>query len=154
MDRLSWRGELAKDQEILELLTTMVDDITPEHDSKLQELLKDLSNKVEHPINEGNRKVIIFTVFADTAMYLYDNVSAFMLKKYGLNTAVVTGSVEGRTTVKLKQADMNTVLTCFSPKSKNRDMFDSIPKVDIDILIATDCISEGQNLQDCEYLIN
>lgn len=154
MDRLSWRGELAKDQDILELLTIMVDDITPEHDSKLQELLEDLSNKVEHPINEGNKKVIIFTAFADTAMYLYDNVSAFMLKKYGLHTAVVTGSVEGRTTAKLKRADMNTVLTCFSPKSKDRDMFDSIPKVDIDILIATDCISEGQNLQDCDYLIN
>lgn len=154
MDRLSWRGELAKDQDILELLTIMVDDITPEHDSKLQELWEDLSNKVEYPINEGNKKVIIFTAFADTAMYLYDNVSAFMLKKYGLHTAVVTGSVEGRTTAKLKRADMNTVLTCFSPKSKDRDMFDSIPKVDIDILIATDCISEGQNLQDCDYLIN
>lgn len=154
MDRLSWRGELAKDQDILELLTIMVDDITPEHDSKLQKLLEDLSNKVERPINEGNKKVIIFTAFADTAMYLYDNVSAFMLKKYGLHTAVVTGSVEGRTTAKLKRADMNTVLTCFSPKSKDRDMFDSIPKVDIDILIATDCISEGQNLQDCDYLIN
>lgn len=154
MDRLSWRGELAKDHDILELLTIMVDDITPEHDSKLQELLEDLSNKVERPINEGNKKVIIFTAFADTAMYLYDNVSAFMLKKYGLHTAVVTGSVEGRTTAKLKRADMNTVLTCFSPKSKDRDMFDSIPKVDIDILIATDCISEGQNLQDCDYLIN
>lgn len=154
MDRLSWRGELVKDQEILELLTIMVDDITPEHDSKLQELLKDLSGKVEHPINEGNKKVIIFTAFADTAMYLYDNVSEFMLKKYDLHTAVVTGSVEGRTTAKLKRTDMNTVLTCFSPKSKDRDMFDSIPKVDIDILIATDCISEGQNLQDCDYLIN
>ncbi|MGM9632783.1 MAG: helicase-related protein [Eubacteriales bacterium] len=154
MDRISWRGELAKDQEVLELLTIMVDDITPEHDSKLQELFKDLSGKVEHPINEGNKKVIIFTAFADTAMYLYDNVSEFMLRKYGLHTAVVTGSVEGRTTAKLKKADMNTVLTCFSPRSKDRDMFDSIPKVDIDILIATDCISEGQNLQDCDYLIN
>ena len=87
-------------------------------------------------------------------MYLYDNVADYMLKKYGLHTAVVTGSVEGRTTAKLKKADMNTVLTCFSPRSKDRDMFDSIPKVDIDILIATDCISEGQNLQDCDYLIN
>ncbi len=154
MDRISWRGELAKDQEVLELLTIMVDDITPEHDSKLQELFEDLSSKVEHPINEGNKKVIIFTAFADTAMYLYDNVADYMLKKYGLHTAVVTGSVEGRTTAKLKKADMNTVLTCFSPRSKDRDMFDSIPKVDIDILIATDCISEGQNLQDCDYLIN
>lgn len=154
MDRLSWRGELAKDQEILELLTLMVNDITPEHDSKLQELLADLTNKMENPINEGNKKVIIFTAFADTAMYLYDHVSEFILSKFGLHTAVITGSVDGRTTAKLKNADMNTILTCFSPKSKDRDLFDSIPKVDIDILIATDCISEGQNLQDCDYLIN
>ena len=154
MDRLSWRGELAKDQEVLELLTLLVDDITPEHDSKLQELLTDLTNKIEHPLNEGNKKIIIFTAFADTAMYLYDHVSDFMLKKFGLHTAVITGSVDGRTTAKLKNADMNTILTCFSPRSKDRDLFDNIPKVDIDILIATDCISEGQNLQDCDYLIN
>ena len=154
MDRLSWHRELAKDQEILELLTLLVDDITPEHDSKLQELLADLTNKIEHPINEGNKKVIVFTAFADTAMYLYDHVSDFVLKKFGLHTAVITGSVDGRTTAKLKNADMNTILTCFSPRSKDRDLFDNIPKVDIDILIATDCISEGQNLQDCDYLIN
>lgn len=154
MDRLSWHRELAKDQEILELLTLLVDDITPEHDSKLQELLADLTNKIERPINEGNKKVIVFTAFADTAMYLYDHVSDFVLKKFGLHTAVITGSVDGRTTAKLKNADMNTILTCFSPKSKDRDLFDNIPKVDIDILIATDCISEGQNLQDCDYLIN
>lgn len=154
MDRLSWHRELAKDQEILELLTLLVDDITPEHDSKLQELLADLTNKIEHPINEGNKKVIVFTAFADTAMYLYDHVSDFVLKKFGLHTAVITGSVDGRTTAKLKNADMNTILTCFSPRSKDWDLFDNIPKVDIDILIATDCISEGQNLQDCDYLIN
>ena len=154
MDRLSWRNVLAKDQEILELLTLLVGDITPEHDSKLQELLADLKNKVEHPINAGNKKVIIFTAFADTAMYLYDHVSSFMLKKFGLHTAVITGSVDGRTTAKLKNADMNTILTCFSPRSKDRDLFSNIPKADIDILIATDCISEGQNLQDCDYLIN
>lgn len=127
MDRISWRGELAKDQEVLELLTMMVDDITPEHDSKLQELFDDLSKKVEHPINEGNKKVIVFTAFADTAMYLYDNVSEFMLRKYGLHTAVVTGSVDGRTTAKLKRADMNTILTCFSPRSKDRDISDIEP---------------------------
>ena len=154
MDRLSWRNALAKDQEILELLTLLADDITPEHDSKLQELLSELENKVDHPINAGNKKVIIFTAFADTAMYLYDHVSNFMLKKFGLHTAVITGSVDGRTTAKLKNADMNTILTCFSPRSKDRDLFSNIPKVDIDILIATDCISEGQNLQDCDYLIN
>lgn len=120
MDRISWRAELEKDQDILELLTIMVDDITPEHDNKLQVLLADLRNKIEHFINESNKKVIIFTAFADTAMYLYDNVAPYMQKNFGLHTAVITGSVEGRTTAKLKKADMNTVLTCFSPVSRTK----------------------------------
>ena len=154
MDRLSWRKELAKDQEILELLTLMVDDITPEHDKKLQELLSVLSHKVEKPINPGNKKVIIFTAFADTAMYLYDHVSAYMKKNYGLHTAVITGSVDGRTTVPRLRTDLNTVLTCFSPISKDKHLLMPGDNTNIDILIATDCISEGQNLQDCDYLIN
>ncbi len=154
MDRISWRAELAKDQDILELLTIMVDDITPEHDNKLQVLLADLRNKIEHSSNEDNKKVIIFTAFADTAMYLYDNVAPYMQKKFGLHTAVITGSVEGRTTAKLKKADMNTVLTCFSPVSKDKELLMPGDKTAIDILIATDCISEGQNLQDCDYVIN
>ncbi len=153
MDYKSWRQSLAKDKEVLELLTIMVADITADHDSKLQELLSVLTNKVQNPINEDNKKVIIFTAFADTAQYLYDNVSVYM-KKYGLNTAMVTGSVEGKSTVAGLRNDLNTVLTCFSPNSKDRDLFENIPKVDIDILIATDCISEGQNLQDCDYLVN
>lgn len=154
MDRISWRAELVKDQEILELLTLMVADITPAHDSKLQELLTVLREKVTHPINPGNRKVIIFTAFADTAMYLYEHVSSVMLDEFGLHTAVVTGSVDGRTTARLKKADMNTILTCFSPISKDKALLNMGNLPDIDILIATDCISEGQNLQDCDYLIN
>lgn len=154
MDYVSWRESLAKDAEILELLTLMVGDITPEHDSKLQELYRVIDNKISHPINEGNKKIIIFTAFADTAGYLYDNVSRYVKSKYGLNSAMVSGSVDGRTTCPKLRGDLNTVLTCFSPISKDRDLFDSIPKEDIDILIATDCISEGQNLQDCDYLIN
>lgn len=154
MDRISWRAELVKDQEILELLTLMVADITPAHDSKLQELLTVLREKVTHPINPGNRKVIIFTAFADTAMYLYEHVSNVMQDEFGLHTAVVTGSVDGRTTACLKKADMNTILTCFSPISKDKALLNMGNLPDIDILIATDCISEGQNLQDCDYLIN
>lgn len=154
MDYKSWRDSLAKDRETLELLTMMVGDITPEHDSKLQKLFEVIKEKMEHPINEGNKKIIIFTAFADTAGYLYENVSKYVKEKFGLNTAMVTGSVEGKTTIPKLPCDLNTVLTCFSPISKNRDLFDSIPKADIDILIATDCISEGQNLQDCDYLIN
>lgn len=154
MDYISWRESLAKDVEILELLTMMVGDITPEHDSKLQELYHVIDHKIANPINEGNKKIIIFTAFADTANYLYDHVSEYVKAKYGLNSAMVTGSIEGRTTCPKLRSDLNTVLTCFSPISKDRDLFNSIPKEDIDILIATDCISEGQNLQDCDYLIN
>ncbi len=154
MDYVSWRESLAKDAEVLELLTLMVGDITPEHDSKLQELYRVIDDKITHPINEGNKKIIIFTAFADTAGYLYDNVSKYVKSKYGFNSAMVSGSVDGRTTCPKLRGDLNTVLTCFSPISKDRDLFDSIPKADIDILIATDCISEGQNLQDCDFLIN
>jgi SNF2 family DNA or RNA helicase len=154
MDYKSWRNSLVKDMEVLELLTLMVGDITPAHDSKLQELLKMLKNKIEYPINNNNKKVIIFTAFADTAMYLYDNVSKYMKDNFGLNTAIVTGSVEGRTTVSKLPSDLNTVLTCFSPISKDKELLMPGNITEIDLLIATDCISEGQNLQDCDYLIN
>ena len=113
-----------------------------------------IDEKIAHPINEGNKKIIIFTAFADTAGYLYDNISGYAKAKYSINTAMISGTVDGRTTCPKLKSDLNTVLTCFSPISKDRDLFESIPKEDIDILIATDCISEGQNLQDCDYLIN
>ena len=154
MDYVSWRASLLKDAEVLELLTLMVGDITPEHDAKLQKLYEVINKKITHTINEGNKKIIIFTAFADTAEYLYDHVSRYVKERYGLNSAMVSGNVDGRTTCPHLRNDLNTVLTCFSPISKGRDLFDSIPKEEIDILIATDCISEGQNLQDCDYLIN
>lgn len=154
MDWKSWRTELQKDADTLELLTLMVGDITPEHDTKLQELFKLISQKIEHPINGDNKKILVFSAFSDTAEYLYDNVSTFISKKYGLNTAVITGSIDGRTTIKGFPATLNNVLTCFSPISKGRDVLMPGSTTDIDILIATDCISEGQNLQDCDYLVN
>ena len=154
MDYISWKASLERDKEVLDLLTIMIEDITPEHDSKLQELYYVIDEKISHPINDGNKKIIIFTAFSDTAYYLYDNICDYVKQKYGLNTALVTGSVEGRTNAALKNKDLNSVLTCFSPISKGRDLFENLPKVDIDLLIATDCISEGQNLQDCDYLIN
>ena len=154
MDYVSWRQSLVKDKEVLELLTLMVDDITAEHDSKLQELFKVLSDKIENPINADNKKVIIFTAFADTAQYLYKNVSVYVKKKFGLDTAMITGSVEGKSTVTGLRNDLNTVLTCFSPISKDKHLLMPNDKTNIDILIATDCISEGQNLQDCDYLVN
>ena len=154
MDWKSWREELQKDAEVLELLTLMVADITPEHDTKLQELLRLLDEKITKPINPDNKKVLIFSAFSDTAEYLYDHVSVYMKDKYGLNTAVITGTIDGRTTIKGFQATLNNVLTCFSPVSKSRNVLMPNSRDEIDILIATDCISEGQNLQDCDYLVN
>jgi len=154
MDYKSWHNTLIKDRDVLELLTLMIEDITPSYDSKLQKLFNILKDKMENPINKNNKKVIIFTAFADTADYLYDNVSKYMQSKFGLHTAMITGSVEGRTTVPKMSSGLNTVLTCFSPISKDKDLLMPENTDEIDILIATDCISEGQNLQDCDYLIN
>lgn len=154
MDYVLWKQELEKDQQTLELLNLMVNDITPEHDLKLQKLLEVLKNKISNPINPNNKKVIIFTAFADTAGYLYDNVSKYIKSEFGLDTAMISGTVDGRTTAKLNRTDLNTVLTCFSPISKDKKLLMADNPAEIDILIATDCISEGQNLQDCDYLIN
>ena len=154
MDYKTWRTELMADAETLELLTLMVADITPEHDSKLRELLKLVSEKIERPINSGNKKVLIFSAFSDTAEYLYEHVSTYIKKKYGLDTAVITGAIDGKTTIKGFKATLNNVLTCFSPVSKGREVLMPGSNTEIDVLIATDCISEGQNLQDCDYLIN
>ena len=154
MDYKTWRTELRKDSEILELLISMMEDITPQHDTKLQTLFSLLSEKVEHPINPGNKKVLIFSAFADTADYLYEQVSRFMKQKYGLDTAVISGTVDGKTTVRNLRPVLNDILTCFSPISKSKSLLMSDSSADIDILIATDCISEGQNLQDCDYVIN
>ena len=153
MDYRSWLEKLQEDAENLELLSITIADITPEHDIKLQTLFQIIREKIENPINEGNKKIIIFTAFSDTADYLYENVSRFA-KDFGLQTAEITGSVEGRTTIPRLRSDLNTVLTCFSPRSKRRELLPSAIQSDLDILIATDCISEGQNLQDCDYLIN
>lgn len=154
MDHVSWRKELAADKENLELLCLMISDITPEHDTKLQTLFELLRAKQQHPINDGNRKILIFTAFSDTANYLYANVSKFIKTNFGLNTAMITGSVDGKTTIPKLRADLNTVLTCFSPISKDKVLLMPDSKDEIDVLIATDCISEGQNLQDCDYCIN
>ena len=154
MDYVSWKRELEKDAENLELLSLMIADITPEHDTKLQTLFDLICKKIEHSLNPGNRKIIIFTAFSDTADYLYANVSKFAKEKFGLETAEITGTVDGKTTIPKLRADLNTVLTCFSPVSKGKSALMPGSKDELDILIATDCISEGQNLQDCDYLIN
>ena len=159
MDYIGWKEYLDRDIETLKLLLLMLADITPEHDSKLQQLIDDLRHKFANPINGNNKKVIIFTAFTDTAEYLYENLAQRIREKHNLHTAIITGSSEARSTVRFSarqrvRPDFNTLLTLFSPVSKEKDAL--LPQVDeeIDILIATDCISEGQNLQDCDYLVN
>lgn len=155
MDYISWKREIDEDIENLNLLISMVADITPEYDYKLNELLRVIREKVRNPINPGNRKLLIFTAFADTADYLYEHVSQMALKELGLHTALVSGSVDGKTTIPRFRAEMNHILSCFSPNSKGRAvLYPQDAKNDIDILIATDCISEGQNLQDCDFCVN
>lgn len=154
MDYISWRRDLKADLEVLEYLISKLRDITPQHDAKLQQLVADLKHKFEHPINGSNRKVLIFTAFADTANYLYDQLSGRILDDCGLHTALITGSTEGKCTLPKLRCAFNDILTYFSPLSKDRDAIHPNDTREIDVLIATDCISEGQNLQDCDYLIN
>jgi len=154
MDYKTWRDRLAEDAEELALLKMLIDDITPEHDTKLQTLFSLIENKLTKPLNEGNRKVLIFSAFSDTAEYLYRHVSAFVQDRFGLDTAMVTGSVDGKTTIPKQRPSMNEVLTLFSPLSKDKHLLMPNNTSDISVLIATDCISEGQNLQDCDYCVN
>lgn len=125
MDYKTWRDRLAEDSEILALLQLMLADITPEHDTKLQTLLDLIERKMSHPINEGNRKILIFSAFSDTAEYLYEQVSAFVQSRFGLDTALITGSVDGRTTIKGQRASMNEVLTLFSPPLQGQGAADA-----------------------------
>lgn len=154
MDYVSWREKLSQDSDILDLLSMMIQDITPKHDTKLQTLLELISEKVRNPFNEDNKKVLIFSAFADTVDYLYAQVGPFMKERVGLDVGMITGTTDGRTTVKLKHTDMNTILTLFSPVSKDKALLMPNNSAEINILIATDCISEGQNLQDCDYCVN
>ena len=154
MDYVSWRRDLMADQEALELLLVMLKGITPEHDSKLQQLVADLKHKFENPINGTNKKVLIFTAFADTANYLYEQLAGRILNDCRLHTALITGSTEGKCTLPKLKCTFNDILTYFSPLSKDRAAIHPNDTREIDVLIATDCISEGQNLQDCDYLIN
>lgn len=154
MDWRSWRRALKSDLEILRLLLIMLKDITPEHDSKLQILIADLKEKFAHPINPGNKKVLIFTAFADTAEYLYDQLAERIKADTGMNVALITGNTDGKCTIPRFPMSFNNILTYFSPLSKDKASLKLTIDEDIDVLIATDCISEGQNLQDCDYLIN
>ncbi len=154
MDTASWAAELKLDSSILYELLFFVNDISPEHDHKLQTLLSVIDRKITQPINGDNKKILIFTAFSDTSEYLYEHVSSHVKQQYDLNTALISGSVEGRSTCPRLRNEMNAVLTCFSPVSKQKELVMPENQNEIDVLIATDCISEGQNLQDCDYLIN
>ena len=154
MDYKSWLADLKLDSNILSGLESLISDITPDRDSKLQKLIKVICDKIENPINSGNKKVIVFSAFADTADYLYDNLNVLIKEKYGLNSAMISGTTEGKSTLEKFRCDLNAVLTYFSPLSKDKAVIYTDDARSIDILIATDCISEGQNLQDCDYLIN
>jgi SNF2 family DNA or RNA helicase len=154
MDYLSWLAELKQDRDILESLLDGIRDITPEHDLKLQELWSSIENKIANQINPGNKKILIFSAFTDTARYLYENIQERLLRDHHVYSALITGGDESKTNLKGIKTDFYQILTCFSPISKERAIVLPRVKDDIDVLVATDCISEGQNLQDCDYLIN
>ena len=154
IDKIKYKQDLEHDRDILLDLLSKSKKIDESRDKKLHELKNVITRKINNPINEDNKKIIIFTAFADTAKYLYKNISVWAKDKYNLNSALVTGSENPKTTIKMSRVDLNKVLINFSPISKEREKVMPEIKEEIDILIATDCISEGQNLQDCDYLIN
>lgn len=154
IDHIKMTQELQEDKENLEKLLKSAFLVQPKDDAKLNELKELVTNKVQQPINLNNKKIIIFTAFSDTAEYLYDNITTWSQSNFNINTALVTGSGSNKTSLKGISKDLNSILTNFSPLSKERHKLGSSIEGEIDILIATDCISEGQNLQDCDYLIN
>lgn len=158
MDVVAWEEDLKADLFFIEELHIEMSRVTPEHDYKLQHLIQHIKDKIDNPINAGNKKVLVFTAFADTADYLYENIAPHILQTHGLHSGKVTGSDAPRSTISpdntRKLYDFQALLTLFSPRSKEKDKILPNEKREIDIFIGTDCISEGQNLQDCDYLIN
>jgi len=159
LKRKEWKKDLKKDRTQLIAIHEKAAAVTADRDAKLQELKTLIQNKINHPLNDDNRKVLIFTAFSDTAQYLYAKLKNWISEELGLHCALVTGSGDNRTTFKqagyARQTDFISILTNFSPRSKLREKMLNMPQNgEVDILIATDCISEGQNLQDCDYLIN
>jgi hypothetical protein len=153
LDLPSWKRAIESDHAIITALIREMEKVTPEHDAKLQHLIGHIREKVSNPINPGNRKILIFTAFADTADYLYDCLAAGHLTEYGLHTGKITGTTSPKTTLG-QGFDFQDVMTLFSPRSKEKAIIMPDELREIDLVIGTDCISEGQNLQDCDYLIN
>ena len=154
MDYVSWKRELEKDQAVLTQLEDLIRQVSVQEDQKLQTLLQLIDDKIQHPINPGNQKVIIFSAFATTTDYLYKHISKYALEKYDLHTAQISGSKGFKCNLPLENKELNTLLTYFSPKSKNKKAIFPDDDREIDILIATDVISEGQNLQDADTMVN
>jgi len=153
LDLTSWKRDLQADLEVIRLLLGEMEKVTPEHDAKLNHLIGHIREKIETPINQGNRKVLLFTAFADTAEYLYEHLADELRERFGIHAAKVTGTGAPRTTLGTG-FDFQTILTLFSPVANEKALILPDESREIDLLIGTDCISEGQNLQDCDYLIN
>jgi len=153
IDLTRWKEDLSADLYIIQDLLELINPIKDLADTKLQHLKRIINEKIQHPINKDNVKVLVFTAFADTANYLYGALKKDLKHDVGLNTALITGTKKQCTTRSIP-SEINTMLTCFSPKSKRKDLLYPDIKDSIDVLIATDCISEGQNLQDCDFLVN
>jgi len=154
MDLIHFKQELEADRVLLTSIADAAKDVAAERDAKLEQLKQAITNKVNNPLNADNKKVIVFTAFADTAQYLYNHLARWAMQEFSINSALVTGGGATKTTVAGIGSELNSILTAFSPISKERDKIDPNATAEIDLLIATDCISEGQNLQDCDTLIN
>jgi len=153
VDLVRWKQDLVEDRNRLATLVAAAREIDAVRDAKLAAIREVIANKLRHPINGQNRKVLVFTAFADTARYLYEQLAPWAKSKLSLHTALVTGTGSNQTTLPKLRRDLASILTAFAPRSKERpEELDS--EGDLDLLIATDCISEGQNLQDCDWLIN
>ncbi len=154
IDAIRWKQDLEEDRQRLATMLNEASLIEPSRDAKLQLLKEIISHKCQNPVNPDNKKLLVFTAFADTANYLYENLSQWAQTEHNLHAALVTGTGTNKTTLSGINKDLNSILTTFSPVSKERHKIDANATDEIDLLIATDCISEGQNLQDCDYLIN
>ncbi len=153
VDRVRWRQDLIEDRNRLATLLSAAKQVNAARDAKLTALREVIERKCRQPINPGNRKLIVFTAFADTAQYLYEQLSDWARKDLGLHAALVTGTGQNQTTLPTLRKDFVSIITAFSPRSKERPE-DLAGDGEIDLLIATDCVSEGQNLQDCDTVIN
>ena len=154
MDLIRFRQELEADREFLSHIAKTAQSVNAGRDAKLELLKKTIASKVANPLNPGNKKMIVFTAFADTAQYLYVHLAQWAHSELGIHSALVTGGGTNKTTMTGLGSDLNNILTAFSPVSKDRGKVDPTATTELDLLIATDCISEGQNLQDCDTLIN